>query len=179
MPALRVLVREGGGRNDRRTYVFAADDVEGRRPLLSCYTRITDGESRIPVHNRLREAVLFGPPYPGGGLVLVSSDGQQAPRPCIEYDIGPARQEHPDDRPETPAPGAAPVSWGPGIGSRWCAVLIQGTLIAFVAETPPILFSGRSGQVSLSCQVRTLGRSFWADQVCAHQVTKSLLAVSD
>ncbi|MFD9460338.1 hypothetical protein [Streptomyces sp. NPDC060027] len=147
VPALRVLVREGGGRNDRRTYVFAADDAEGRRPLLSCYTRITDGESRIPVHNRLREAVLFGPPHPGGGLVLVSSDGQQAPRPCIEYDIGPARQEHPDDRPETPAPGAAPVSWGPGIGSSWCAVLIQGTWIAFVVCDLTVLggmpFGGR------------------------------------
>ncbi|MFJ8871558.1 hypothetical protein ACIRD6_38210 [Streptomyces sp. NPDC102473] len=132
VPVLRVLVREGGGWNDRRTYVFAADDVEGCRPLLSCYARITDGESRIPVRNQLREAVLFGPPHPGGGLVLVSSDGQQAPRPCIEYDIGPARQEYPDNRPETPAPGAATLSWGPGIGSRWCAVLIQGTWIAFV-----------------------------------------------
>ncbi|MFF3447025.1 hypothetical protein ACFYXJ_07785 [Streptomyces sp. NPDC002667] len=132
VPVLRVLVREGGGGNDRRTYVFAADDIEGRRPLLSCYTRVALGESRIPVHNRLREAVLFGPPHPGGGLVLVSSDGQQAPRPCTEYDIGPARQEYPDSRPETPAPGVVPLSWGPGTGSRWCAVLTQGALMAFV-----------------------------------------------
>ncbi|MET8030421.1 hypothetical protein [Streptomyces avermitilis] len=132
VPALRVLVREGGGRNDRRTYVFAADDIEGRRPSLGCYTRLADGESRSPVHNRLREAVLFGPPHPGGGLVLVSSDGQEAPRLCVEYDAGPARQEYPDGPSEPPGPGAAHMSWGPGIGSRLCAVLGQGILIAFV-----------------------------------------------
>ncbi|MET9897328.1 hypothetical protein [Streptomyces sp. NPDC006446] len=146
VPAMRVLVREGGGWNDRSTYVFAADDAEGRRPLLSCYTRIADGESRIPVHNRIREAVLFGPPHPGGGLVLVSSDGQQAPRPCIEYDIGPVCQEHPDDQPETPVPDAVSLSWGPGIGSRWCAVLTQGALIAFVVGDLAILGGISLGQ---------------------------------
>ncbi|MFE7712685.1 hypothetical protein ACFU6I_44760 [Streptomyces sp. NPDC057486] len=148
VPALRVLVREGGGRNDRRTYVFAADDVEGRRPFLGCYTQLADGGSRIPVHNRLREAVLFGPPHPGGGLVLVSSDGQEAPRLCIEYDARPARQEHPDEPPEPPGPGAAPVSWGPGIGSRLCAVLGQSILIAFVVGDLAI-----SGGMSLGQRV--------------------------
>ncbi|MEU9472819.1 hypothetical protein AB0D78_40840 [Streptomyces avermitilis] len=132
-------MREGGGRNDRRTYVFAADDIEGRRPFLGCYTRLADGESRSPVHNRLREAVLFGPPHPGGGLVLVSSDGQEAPRLCVEYDAGPARQEYPDGPSEPPASGAAHMSLGPGIGSRLCAVLGQGILIAFVVGDLAVL----------------------------------------
>ncbi|MEV6196612.1 hypothetical protein AB0M19_29910 [Streptomyces sp. NPDC051920] len=139
LPALRVLVRQGGGRNDRRTYVFAADDIEGRRPLLGCYTRLADGEFRAPVHNRLREAVLFGPPHPGGGLVLLSSDGRQVPGPCVEYGTGPARQEHREDRPESPAPGATPLSWGPGTGSRWCAVLGQVALIALVVGDLAVL----------------------------------------
>ncbi|MFD0508950.1 hypothetical protein ACFQ0G_51220 [Streptomyces chiangmaiensis] len=130
VPALRVLVRKGGGRNDGRTYILAADDVEGSRPLLSCYVRLASGEYRSPVHNRLREAVLFGPPHPGGGLVLVSSDGQEAPRLCVECDAGPARQEYPEGRLEPPPPGAAAVSWGAGIGSRLCAVLGQCILIA-------------------------------------------------
>ncbi|TPQ23527.1 hypothetical protein [Streptomyces sporangiiformans] len=132
VPALRVLVREGGGHNDRRTYVFAADDLEGNRPLLGCYTRLAGSESRAPVHNRLREAVLFGPPHPGGGLVLVSSDGQEAPGLCIEWDSEPARQEYSVDRPERLGPGAAPVSWGPGTGSRLCAVVVEAALIACV-----------------------------------------------
>ncbi|WP_220297075.1 hypothetical protein [Streptomyces sp. MBT84] len=143
VPALHVLVREGGGRNDRRTYVFAVDDIEGRRPFLSCYTRLADRESRIPVHNRLREAVLFGPPHPGGGLVLVSCDGQETPCRCIEYDVGPARQEYPEHRPEPLHPGAAPLSWGPGIGSRLCAVLGQGILTAFVVADLTV-FGGMS-----------------------------------
>ncbi|MGV9607202.1 hypothetical protein ACWDR2_26185 [Streptomyces sp. NPDC003631] len=148
VPALRVLVREGGGRNDRRTYVFAADDIEGRRPFLSCYTRLADRESRNPVHNRLREAVLFGPPHPGGGLVLVSCDGQQTPRRCIEYDIRPARQEYPEHRSEPPHPGAQPLSWGPGIGSRLCAVLGQSVLTAFVVTDLTVL-----GGISLAQRV--------------------------
>ncbi|MFD8815533.1 hypothetical protein ACFV23_29575, partial [Streptomyces sp. NPDC059627] len=133
VPALRVLVRKGGGHNDRRTYVFAADDLEGHRPVLGCYTRLAGKGFESPVHNRLREAVLFGPPHPGGGLVLVSSDGRETPRLCVEYNTAPACQEFPVGRPEQPGPGAAPVSWGPGTGSRLCAVLFEAAIIASVA----------------------------------------------
>ncbi|MER5177357.1 hypothetical protein ABT009_03085 [Streptomyces sp. NPDC002896] len=133
LPALRVLVREGGGHNDRRTYVFPADDLDGRRPVLGCYTRLAGREFRAPVHNRLREAVLFGPPHPGGGLVLVSSDGQETPRLCVEYATASARQEPPTGLPEQPEPGAAPVSWGPGTGNRLFALVLEAAVISVVA----------------------------------------------
>ncbi|MGW1025400.1 hypothetical protein ACWD4J_17115 [Streptomyces sp. NPDC002577] len=133
LPALRVLVREGGGHNDRRTYVFPADDLAGRRPVLGCYTRLAGSEFKAPVHNRLREALLFGPPHPGGGLVLVSSDGRETPRLCVEYATGSVRQEPPMERPEQPQPGTAPVSWGPGTGNRLFAAVLEAAVIAGVA----------------------------------------------
>lgn len=98
LPVLRVLVREG--HDDGRTWVFAADDPEGLRPILhfhSLYafekeaeeedehggdaavveldkiTEILKGEDPPP---RLREAVLYGVPYAGAEVAFVAFDDE-------------------------------------------------------------------------------------------------------
>ncbi|GAA3393785.1 hypothetical protein GCM10017752_36310 [Streptomyces roseoviridis] len=100
LPVLRVLVREG--HDDGRTWVFAADDPEGLRPILhfhSLYafeeeeeeeaedddggdaavveldkiTEILRGEDPPPP---LREAVLYGVPHAGAEVAFVAFDDE-------------------------------------------------------------------------------------------------------
>ncbi|WP_234363782.1 MULTISPECIES: hypothetical protein [unclassified Streptomyces] len=100
LPVLHVLVREG--HDDGRTWVFAADDPKGLRPILhfhSLYafeeeeeeekededggdaavveldriTEILKGEDPPPP---LREAVLYGVPYAGAEVAFVAFDDE-------------------------------------------------------------------------------------------------------
>ena len=82
-PALRVLTRRSGD----RTQIFAADDTEGRRPLLSYEPQ---GDTRAA----LREAVLYGAPREGAELLLLSHRTSGAP--AVETSALPARQERPE-----------------------------------------------------------------------------------
>ncbi|WP_030206306.1 hypothetical protein [Streptomyces bikiniensis] len=96
LPVLHVLVRED--HDDGRTWVFAADDPEGLRPILhfhSLYafeqeeddedggaapvveldkiTEVLKGEDPPPP---LREAVLYGAPYAGAEVAFVAFDDE-------------------------------------------------------------------------------------------------------
>ncbi|WP_067014297.1 hypothetical protein [Streptomyces dysideae] len=90
VPALCVLERTD---LDGRTWVYAADDTSGRTGLFTCFCAVAfpeddepvDGiedededevedEEEFPVYTQLHEAVLFGVPYDGGELVLVTTD---------------------------------------------------------------------------------------------------------
>jgi hypothetical protein len=86
VPVLRVRDRvdERG-----RTSIHAADDGDGRTPLLWARAKAVDGEAD-PVHGaaepeeaapdtRLHEAVLYGAPYEGGELVLGTTDREGHP----------------------------------------------------------------------------------------------------
>lgn len=84
-PALRVLTRRRGG----RTQIFAADDTDGRRPLLSYEPQ---GDTRAA----LREAVLYGAPREGAELLLLSDRTSGAP--AVETSAFPARQEGAEHR---------------------------------------------------------------------------------
>ncbi|MDT0492429.1 hypothetical protein RM717_18120 [Streptomyces griseus] len=99
LPVLRVLVRED--HDDSRTWVFAADDREGLRPILHFHSmyafeeedeeediddasevdlsRVADifrGEDPPPP---LREAVLYGAPCTGAELAFVARDDPDDP----------------------------------------------------------------------------------------------------
>lgn len=95
LPVLHVLVRED--HDDGRTWVFAADDPEGLRPILHFHslhafeeeddedggeapvveldkiTAILKGEDPPPP---LREAVLYGAPYAGAEVAFVAFDDE-------------------------------------------------------------------------------------------------------
>ncbi|MFG2945060.1 hypothetical protein [Streptomyces adustus] len=116
-PVLRVLVRD-----DRRVdaEVYAADDVAGLRPLFTVATvRLDPGTGRgadggaaelddffeqLDDDNKrpkpLREAVLYGAPYDGAEVVLVSAARKPGDPPMAERSTGPVR----------PLPAAA-VRW--------------------------------------------------------------------
>ncbi|MFD7879533.1 hypothetical protein ACFV5G_36510 [Streptomyces sp. NPDC059766] len=107
-PVLRVLVRE-----DRRVdaEVYAADDVAGLRPLFTVATvrldpdtdgGTDDGEAELDAFfeqldddkrrpKPLREAVLYGAPYDGAEVVLVSAARKQGDPPVAERSTGPVR----------------------------------------------------------------------------------------
>lgn len=85
-PVLRVLTCED---EDARTWVYAADDHAGRRPLFSCPT---DPEPELPEGPRsgvLRNSLLFGTPYEGAELVLLSADTDDGP--LVDRAAGPVR----------------------------------------------------------------------------------------
>ncbi|MFB7332139.1 hypothetical protein ACFC00_10845 [Streptomyces adustus] len=110
VPVLRVLVRE-----DRRVdaEVYAADDVAGLRPLFTVATVRLDleadrGEDGGTADDEaelddfleelddkrpkpLREAVLYGAPYDGAEVVLVSAARKPGDPPVAERSTGPAR----------------------------------------------------------------------------------------
>ncbi|QGZ47035.1 hypothetical protein GPZ77_00065 [Streptomyces sp. QHH-9511] len=95
LPVLRVLVR--GDREEHRTWVYAADDRAGARPVLYVDALHEDKDEvdeerddypELP----LREAVLFGTPHTGGSrLTLVTARAQGGPlTECIVAAIHPA-----------------------------------------------------------------------------------------
>ncbi|WSB86468.1 hypothetical protein OHA60_23270 [Streptomyces cellulosae] len=111
LPVLHVLVREG--EEDGRTWVYAADDTEGRRPVLwfhSLYADDDDGgeeddddfetEDDDPGLERLaatlradgpapplREAVLYGAPYTGAEVAFVARDDENDPEVAVECSV--------------------------------------------------------------------------------------------
>jgi hypothetical protein len=70
-PGLRVLIRQDTDAGTR-TWVYAADDSTGSRPLFSCRARRIPGSDAA-----LREAVMLGAPCEGARVVLVPA-GHQA-----------------------------------------------------------------------------------------------------
>ncbi|MET7356802.1 hypothetical protein ABZT42_56030, partial [Streptomyces mirabilis] len=105
---LRVLQRLD---HNGDTWIYAADDTAGRTPLLRClaYPVIDDeagefgpphddDEDRPIVDTRLREAVLYGPPYDAGELLIVAA--AQGGVPVVLLTAGPVRLPTGDQRPE-------------------------------------------------------------------------------
>ncbi|MFG2409507.1 hypothetical protein ACGFR8_35250 [Streptomyces brevispora] len=109
LPVLHVLVREGHA--DGRTWVFAADDPEGLRPILHFHSlhafedededggdagdgpavielgkvmEILSGEDPPPP---LREAVLYGVPYAGAEVAFVARDGTDGAEVSVECSV--------------------------------------------------------------------------------------------
>ncbi|MFJ4988081.1 hypothetical protein ACIP9H_30290 [Streptomyces sp. NPDC088732] len=89
LPVLRVLSRED---EDTRVWVYAADDTAGRVPVFSCPVRpgsaIPD-DDHAPGDSRLRDTLLFGAPFEGAELVLLSADVEHGP--LIDRVAGPVR----------------------------------------------------------------------------------------
>ncbi|MFD8253109.1 hypothetical protein [Streptomyces werraensis] len=112
LPVLHVMVREG--EEDGRTWVFAADDTEGRRPVFSFHSLYADddgaeededdletgdgdgdfgldkvaqvlrGDGPAPP---LREAVLYGVPYTGAEVAFVARDDEDDPEVAVECSV--------------------------------------------------------------------------------------------
>ncbi|MGW7633588.1 hypothetical protein ACMAVT_18400 [Streptomyces sp. FW42] len=112
LPVLHVVVREG--EEDGRTWVFAADDTEGRRPVLWFHSLYADddgaeededdlgtgdddgdfgldkvaqvlrGDGPAPP---LREAVLYGAPYTGAEVAFVARDDEDDPEVAVECSV--------------------------------------------------------------------------------------------
>ncbi|MFE8952163.1 hypothetical protein [Streptomyces althioticus] len=112
LPVLHVLVREG--EEDGRTWVFAADDTQGRRPVLWFHSLYADDEGceededdletadddvdfgldKIAQVLRadapaptLREAVLYGAPYTGAEVAFVARDDEDDPEVAVECSV--------------------------------------------------------------------------------------------
>ncbi|MGW0467748.1 hypothetical protein ACWDX6_21165 [Streptomyces sp. NPDC003027] len=94
LPVLRVLVR--GDRDDHRTWVYAADDRAGARPVLYVDALHEDEEERDEERDEypdrpLSEALLFGTPHTGGSkltLVTARAEGETLTK-CIVAAIHP------------------------------------------------------------------------------------------
>ncbi|MFJ8183216.1 hypothetical protein [Streptomyces sp. NPDC096105] len=132
LPVLHVLVRED--EEDGRTYVFAADDTEGRRPVLcfhSLYAFEDDEEGfdeedldeddlasgddadlrKIAEILRgggptppLREAVLYGAPYAGAEVAFVARDDEDDPEVAVECSVTAVKPAVPGWRTRGPQP---------------------------------------------------------------------------
>ncbi|MGW0595855.1 hypothetical protein ACWD11_01775 [Streptomyces sp. NPDC002776] len=110
-PVLRVLVRDDPA---ALTEVFAADDVAARRPLFAISVMPLDaGEEEPGVDDEvddddddddgllermdddapgpLREALLYGVPYDGAEVVIVSADEDPDHPPFVERSVGAVR----------------------------------------------------------------------------------------
>ncbi|MEU3280330.1 hypothetical protein [Streptomyces antibioticus] len=105
VPVLRVLVRENA---EVETEVFAADDEGFVRPLFTVATRVVDaggdddkgdggdgedaedafGDDRA---RPPREAVLFGVPYDGAEVVLLTAAERAGEPPVVEVGVGAVR----------------------------------------------------------------------------------------
>ncbi|MEV6109765.1 hypothetical protein AB0M28_34420 [Streptomyces sp. NPDC051940] len=124
VPVLRVLARDGA--DDLRTYVYAADDTEGRAPVLACAlwparevgaeadpdADDSDVELPEPTGRPLREALLYGAPGAGGEIVLVSGDADEPGGVLVECTHAPVA---PAPLPFVPEPGGwRETSWGAG-----------------------------------------------------------------
>ncbi|MYS32594.1 hypothetical protein K388_07233 [Streptomyces sp. KhCrAH-43] len=111
VPTLRVLERVDA---EGQTWLHAADDTSGRTPLFTCFftsavheasdpevcdlkvcdlevrdLEIPGGERRPHLDTRLHEAVLFGAPYDGSELLLLTTDADA--HPVVLRTTGPAR----------------------------------------------------------------------------------------
>ncbi|MFF7468974.1 hypothetical protein [Streptomyces sp. NPDC008092] len=172
VPVLRVLecsVRDFG------TWVYAADDTAGRTPLLECQCvpvladaepsggvdlEVVDDEEFLVEDERLREAVMFGAPYEGGELVLVTTDEEA--KPLVIRTIAPVRLPRPDGDPVSKAaairrassdraesrlrdrtdradgvagtldPTGLPMHWGPGAAARTVGLMFTAGAAAGV-----------------------------------------------
>lgn len=127
LPVLKVLVRED--HEDGRTWVFAADDPEGLRPVLHFHSltaveeeedeeeydeaeavdltkvrQILSGEDPPPP---LREAVLYGVPYAGAEVAFAARDDEDTLEVLVECSVTAVK----------PAV-AGPVRRGPKLPSR-------------------------------------------------------------
>ncbi len=115
LPVLHVLVREG--HDDGRTWVFAADDPKGLRPILYFHSLYAadaedDGEEEADGHEGgddsaaavelgrltdilrgedpappLREAVLYGVPYAGAEVAFVARDDADDDEVAVECSV--------------------------------------------------------------------------------------------
>jgi hypothetical protein len=86
-PVLRVLTSED---EDARIWVYAADDHAGRRPLFSCPVDPEPEPSADGSRGHgLRHALVFGAPYEGAELVLLSADSDGGP--LVDRAAGPVR----------------------------------------------------------------------------------------
>ncbi|WP_203588033.1 hypothetical protein, partial [Actinospica acidiphila] len=112
LPVLHVLVREGD--EDGRTWVFAADDTEGRRPVLWFHSLYADDDAGEEDEDDLetadddgdfgldkvaqvlhadapapplREAVLYGAPYTGAEVAFVARDDEDDPEVAVECSV--------------------------------------------------------------------------------------------
>ncbi|SMF13617.1 hypothetical protein [Streptomyces sp. Amel2xC10] len=100
VPVLRVLVRESA---EVETEVFAADDEAALRPLFTVATQVApddkdqdDAQSEDdPFDDErirpLREAVLFGVPYDGAEVVLLTAAERAGEPPVVEVGVGAVR----------------------------------------------------------------------------------------
>ncbi|WP_328873456.1 hypothetical protein OHT76_27115 [Streptomyces sp. NBC_00287] len=114
VPVLRVLVRDDEA---ARTQVFAADDVAALRPLftVSALSSAAEEEGEETDDDDdddddddvddddllelieddqpgpLREAVLYGVPWDGAEVVIVSADEEESEPPLVERSVGPVR----------------------------------------------------------------------------------------
>ncbi|MGW7264438.1 hypothetical protein [Streptomyces sp. NPDC054842] len=123
-PALRVLLRPGGGADDRRTDIFAADDAEGSSPVFSCWTS-------LPSDGVLREAVLYGVPCTGAELILRTEEKGG-------FTTEPVRPQY---RAEPPAD-----SWETGAGVvRWRAGIVARSIVLAYLALLPLLVAGTQG----------------------------------
>ncbi|WAZ23735.1 hypothetical protein STRCI_005098 [Streptomyces cinnabarinus] len=116
-PVLRVLIRDDAA---ARTEVFAADDVDALRPLFVVSVMPVQSDEEEPDQDDsdqddsdegdsdegvddllerldddapgpLREAVLYGVPYDGAEVVIVSADEDLDEEPVVERSSGPVR----------------------------------------------------------------------------------------
>ncbi|MFG3547837.1 hypothetical protein [Streptomyces sp. NPDC047725] len=96
VPVLRVLERVD---TEGRTWLYAADDTSASTPLGTCFVtpavheasdhEAPDDETRDDPDTRTREAVLFGAPYDGGELALLTTD--ENAHPVVHRTVGPIR----------------------------------------------------------------------------------------
>ncbi|MFI7140555.1 hypothetical protein ACIBQ5_23285 [Streptomyces massasporeus] len=152
VPTLRVLERVDA---EGQTWLQAADDTSGRTPLFTCFftsavheasdPEIRDletpgGKRRPQLDTRLHEAVLFGAPYDGSELLLVTTDADA--HPVVLRTTGPARPPRTRTRQGsvTGVPSEQQLltnrlattltltdssrSWGPGLASRAAGVAL-------------------------------------------------------
>lgn len=113
LPVLRVLVREG--HDDAATWVFAADDTAGERPILRFHSMYSfededeeeeeGGDHRLRQDLReglsemaailkgedppppLREAVLYGVPYSGGEVAFLAREDEEDDDVTVECSV--------------------------------------------------------------------------------------------
>ncbi|MER5471776.1 hypothetical protein [Streptomyces sp. NPDC002685] len=177
VPVLRVLERMD---EDGLVWIHAGDDTACRRPVLGAgfVAEAPGADEREPAHPAAddvdmeelisaamlpREAVMFGSPYDGGELFLVTTfrDGQ----PAVLRTSGPVRLprsvRRPVSAPETEAHAATdgvatavpatlvttgrPLSWGPGALARAGGAALALIMIAGVAFNTRALVTGGFG----------------------------------
>ncbi|MFE1286423.1 hypothetical protein [Streptomyces sp. NPDC058751] len=173
VPVLRVLESAG---DDGLVWIHAGDDTAARRPVLGAsfvaddpgaahradddeWVPPAEDEAReepvdeapeepVPATTRPREAVLFGAPYEGGELLLVTVSGDGGPavlRTCGPVRLpGPGREQGRASQeaahttkttgvPTAPITPGHPLSWGPSAPVRAVGAVLAPALIAVAA----------------------------------------------